>query len=140
RSDAGAWAGGGGGREAELLFSTSAGRLRAAAETTITISPYRMTSHGPLAGIKRTAMLENLLALEEARSRGFTEALMVNERGEIVGGTAANLFWVEGGDLFTPSLATGCVGGTTRGFVGEIARRKKIKGRDGSCQRTRLLD
>jgi len=139
KSDAGPW-GGGGGREAELLIFTATGRLPAAAETTITISPYRMTSHGPLAGVKRTAMLENLLALEEARSRGFSEALMVNERGEIVGAAAANIFWAEGGELFTPSTGTGCVGGITRGFVIEIARRLRLPVIEGGFPVQRLLD
>ena len=128
------------GRESDLLIFTAAESSPPARETAITISPYRVLSHGRLAGIKRTAMLENLLALEEARSRGFSEAVMVNERGEMVGGTAANLFWVEGGDLFTPSLATGCIAGITRGFVSEIARRNKIQVVEGSFPVQRLLD
>src|SRR5262249_38067312 len=113
KSDAGPW-GGGDGRETELLIFTPSDGLRASSEANVTISPYRMTSHGPLAGIKRTAMLENLLALEEARSRGFSEALMVNERGEVVGAAAANIFWAEGGELFTPSTGTGCIAVITR--------------------------
>ena len=139
KGEAGPWSGGDG-READLLIFTSAERARAGGETAITISPYRMTSHGPLAGIKRTAMLENLLALEEARSRGFSEALMVNERGEIVGGAAANIFWAESGELFTPSAGTGCIAGITRGFIVEIARRLGISITEGGFPLHRLSE
>jgi branched-chain amino acid aminotransferase len=138
KGDAGPWSAGE--RTAELLIFTSTDRLRAGVETAVTISPYRMTSHGPLAGIKRTAMLENLLALEEARSRGFSEALMVNERGEIVGAAAANIFWAEGADLYTPSPGTGCIAGITRGFVIEIARRLRLSVIEGGFPLQRLLD
>jgi branched-subunit amino acid aminotransferase/4-amino-4-deoxychorismate lyase len=139
KADAGPW-GSPGGREADLLIFTSSERSRSGARTAITISPYRMTSHGPLAGIKRTAMLENLLALEEARSRDFSEALMVNERGEVVGAAAANIFWAEAGELFTPSAGTGCIAGITRGFVIEIARRLSLSVVEGGFPVQRLLD
>lgn len=139
KGDAGPWRSGEA-RSAELLIFTARTRARAARQTPVTISPYRMTSHGPLAGIKRTAMLENLLALEEARARGFSEALMVNERGEIVGAAAANVFWAEAGELFTPSIGTGCIAGITRGFVIEIARRIGISVIEGGFPLQRLLD
>jgi branched-chain amino acid aminotransferase len=139
KGDAGPWRSGGG-RDAELLIFTSSRRAGTKTGAPLTISPYRMTSHGPLAGIKRTAMLENLLALEEARSRGFSEAVMVNERGEIVGAAAANIFWAEGGELFTPSAGTGCIAGVTRGFVIEIARRLRLSVIEGGFPVQRLLD
>jgi branched-chain amino acid aminotransferase len=138
KGDAGPW--GGQERQAELLIFTSSERSRTGIEVAVTVSPYRMTSHGPLAGIKTTAMLENLLALEEARSRGFSEALMVNERGEIVGAAAANIFWAEGGELYTPSAGTGCIAGITRGFVVEIARRLRLPVIEGGFPLQRLFD
>lgn len=83
----------------------------------LTISPFSVNSSSPLAGVKSCNYLENLLALEEAKARGFTEAVRVNERGEIVGACLANIFWLNDGKLFTPSLETGCLAGTTREFV-----------------------
>jgi branched-subunit amino acid aminotransferase/4-amino-4-deoxychorismate lyase len=129
-------------QESEVLIFTTA---EAAATTrpralNLTISPYRLLSSNPLAGVKRTAMLENLLAFEEARSRKFDEAVMLNERGEIVSATAGNIFWVEGNELCTPSLGTGCIAGITRAFVLEIARRINIHVVEGSFPLQRLLD
>jgi len=65
---------------------------------------------------------------------------MLNERGEIVSATAANIFWVQGDEIFTPSLATGCVSGITRHFIHEIAARWKLHLVEGSFTVQRLLE
>jgi branched-chain amino acid aminotransferase len=139
RSNAGPWRSAAG-PDVELLIFTTSDEPRPAINSAVTISPYRVLSHGPLVGVKRTAMLDNLLALEEARSRGFSEAVMVNERGEVTAGTAANIFWAVSDELFTPTLATGCVAGITREVVLEIARRLNLRVTEGSFPIQRLLD
>jgi branched-subunit amino acid aminotransferase/4-amino-4-deoxychorismate lyase len=128
------------GRESEFLIFTASEAPRARAELAITLSPYRVLSTSLLAGVKQTALLENLFALEEARLRDFNEAVLLNERGEIVSATAANIFWVQGDEIFTPSLATGCVAGVTRHFVHEIALRWKLHVVEGGFTVQRLLD
>lgn len=88
-------------------------------EFSLTVSPYRVNSKSPLAGIKSCNYLEKLLAIEEARGRGFDEAVLLNEREEIVSVSMANIFWVRDETIFTPSLETGCLAGTTREFLME---------------------
>ncbi len=83
----------------------------------ITLSPFRVNTHSPLTGIKCTKYLDNLLAREEAHERDFDEAVRLNERGEIVSATMANIFWVKDGTIHTPSLATGALAGTTRSQI-----------------------
>ncbi|MEO7660701.1 MAG: aminotransferase class IV [Pyrinomonadaceae bacterium] len=83
----------------------------------LTASPYLTNSLSPLAGVKSCNYLEKILTLSEAKSRGFDEAILVNERGEITSAAMANVFWLKDGQLFTPSLKTGCLAGTTREFV-----------------------
>lgn len=83
----------------------------------LTVSPYRVNSSSPLAGVKSCNYLENVLALDEAKRRGFHEALRVNERGHITSGCMANVFWLKDDQLFTPALSTGCLAGTTRECV-----------------------
>lgn len=139
KGSAGAWRIGDS-QESEFLIFTASEPRPVRRALAVTISPYRVLSHGPLAGVKRTAMVENVLALEEARSRGFAEAVMVNERGEIAGATAANIFWAEGSQLFTPSLATGCIPGITRALILEIAARLDLSVTEGSFPLQRLLD
>jgi branched-subunit amino acid aminotransferase/4-amino-4-deoxychorismate lyase len=127
-------------KESEVLIFTTSEQTPKTREMNLTISPYRLLSSNPLAGVKRTAMLENLLAYEEARSRSFDEAVILNERGEIVSATAGNIFWVEGIELCTPSLGTGCIAGITRAYVLEIAKRINIHVVEASFPLPRLLD
>jgi branched-subunit amino acid aminotransferase/4-amino-4-deoxychorismate lyase len=83
----------------------------------LTVSPFRTNSTSPLCGVKSCNYLENILALEDAEAQGFEEAVRLNERDEIVSACMANIFWLKDGEIFTPNLNTGCLAGTTRGFV-----------------------
>ncbi len=85
----------------------------------LSVSPFPINSRSPLAGIKSCNYLEPILSLDEVRGRGFHEAIRVNERGFVTSACMANVFWVKGGELFTPGLPTGCLAGTTREFVME---------------------
>lgn len=92
-------------------------RRRLPAKFSLTASPYRVNTYSPLAGVKSCNYLENLLAIEEARGRGFHEAIRINDRGEMTGGCMSNIFWLKNGRLYTPHLETACLPGTTREFV-----------------------
>ena len=87
------------------------------ADLKLTVSPYSINSRAPLAGVKSCNYLENLMAKDEAKARGFDEAIRANERGEVTSACMANLFWTKDDQLLTPSLATGCLAGTTREFI-----------------------
>jgi len=88
----------------------------------LTVSPYPVNSKSPLAGVKSCNYLENILALENAKAKGFAEAVRLNERGEIVSACMANLFWTKDGEIFTPAPETGCLEGTTGSFLIESAK------------------
>lgn len=83
------------------------------------ISPYAVNSTSPLAGLKTCNYLEQIISLEEAKKRGFDEAIRINERGHVTSACMANVFWLKEDRLFTPALTTGCLPGTTREFVTE---------------------
>jgi branched-subunit amino acid aminotransferase/4-amino-4-deoxychorismate lyase len=93
------------------------GRVKRPDKLRLTISPHTVNSSSPLAGIKSCNYLEHLMAHEEAKQRAFDEALRLNERGEITSAAMANVFWLRNDALFTPSLETGCLAGTTREFI-----------------------
>ncbi|MGQ0540273.1 MAG: aminotransferase class IV [Blastocatellia bacterium] len=80
----------------------------------LTISPYRINTSSPLAGIKSCNYLEQLMSFDEAKSRSFDEAIRLNEHDEIASACMANVFWLKNEKLYTPSLKTGCLAGTTR--------------------------
>ncbi|CAN5345421.1 branched chain amino acid--2-keto-4-methylthiobutyrate aminotransferase [soil metagenome] len=83
----------------------------------LSCSPFTVNSLSPLAGIKSCNYLESIMAIDEARTRGSEEAIRLNERGKITGGCMVNVFWLKDDELFTPSLKTGCLPGTTREYV-----------------------
>lgn len=100
----------------KLLILTQAPRSNLPSPK-LTVSPFRINTASPLAGTKSINYLENLLSLDEARKRGFDEAIRVNENGHAASACLANILWLKNGKLFTPSLRTGCLPGTTREFV-----------------------
>lgn len=91
-------------------------------EIRLTLSPFKKPSHSPLVSIKSLNYLENILARREAAQRGFDEALMLNERGEIAEASSSNVFWLMEGVLFTPAVDCGILPGTTRGVVSMCAK------------------
>jgi branched-subunit amino acid aminotransferase/4-amino-4-deoxychorismate lyase len=104
-----------------LLIMTGEAHLPLDDVLALTVSPYRVNTLSPLAGIKSVNYLEHLISWEEARARDFHEAVVMNERGEVVSATIANIFWVKDGALHTPALQTGALAGTTRACILRLA-------------------
>lgn len=66
--------------------------------------------------------LNSLLAKHEAVSAGYDEAVMANDLGHFVEGSAQNLFVVRDGVLITPPISDGALAGLTRDSVLALAR------------------
>jgi branched-subunit amino acid aminotransferase/4-amino-4-deoxychorismate lyase len=115
-----------GARKTDLLIMTSEAQKVSPAGMSLAVSPYRFNTFSPLVGIRSLNYLEQVLSWEEAQARDFDEAVMLNERGEIVSATMANIFWVNDGTLHTPALSTGAMAGITRGAVIELAAKQFI--------------
>lgn len=127
-------------RKTDLLMMTAEARKVPAEGLTLTVSPYRINSVSPIAGVKSTSALDRVLGWEEARARDFHEAVMLNERGELVSGTMANLFWVKEGTVHTPSLASGAVAGVTRARTITLASEISIPLVEGVYELNDLAD
>jgi branched-subunit amino acid aminotransferase/4-amino-4-deoxychorismate lyase len=115
-----------GARKTDLLIMTSEAQKVSAAGMSLAVSPYRFNTFSPLVGVRSLNYLEQVLSWEEAQGREFDEAVMLNERGEIVSATMANIFWVRDGTLHTPALSTGAIAGITRAAVIELADKQFI--------------
>ncbi len=113
-------------RKTDLLILTGEAQKIPAAGMSLAVSPHRINTFSPLAGIRSLNYLEQVLSWEEAQAREFDEAVMLNERGEIVSATMANIFWAKGGTLHTPALSTGAVAGITRAAVVDLAEKEFI--------------
>ena len=60
------------------------------------------------------AYVNSSLAAQEARDRGFDEAIFLNETGHVAEGSAMNIFLVRDGRLITPDVSQGILEGITR--------------------------
>lgn len=58
--------------------------------------------------------INSTLALMEAEEHHCDEALILNGDGLICEAASGNLFWIRNKTLYTPSVETGCLDGTTR--------------------------
>jgi|SRR5688572_11749505 len=115
-----------GGKKTDLLIMTGEAQKVPQAGMSLAVSPYRFNTFSPLAGIRSLNYLEQVMAWEEAQAREFDEAVMLNERGEVVSATMSNIFWVKDGTAYTPTLSTGALAGVTRAAVIELASKHFI--------------
>lgn len=127
-------------RKTDLLMMTAEPRTLPQEGLSLTVSPYRVNSVAPLTGVKSISSLDQILSWEEAHARDFHDAVMANERGELVAATMASLFWVREGTIHTPSLTTGAVAGITRGRVITLAGELSIPLVEGVYELNDLAD
>jgi branched-chain amino acid aminotransferase len=83
-------------------------------------SEVRRNETSPLSRVKSLSSLDNVLAREEARRRGFDEAVLLNTLGLVAEGSSTNVFIVRGEELITPGLDSGVLAGVTRAAVLEL--------------------
>jgi len=129
-----------GAKKTDLLIMTGEPQKLARTGMSLAVSPFRANTFSPLTGIKSLNYLEHVLSWEEAQSRDFDEAVVLNERGEIVSATTANLFWARNGTLHTPTLSTGALAGITRECAIELANQHFIPIVDGIYEMQDLTD
>ncbi|MBI2869924.1 MAG: aminotransferase class IV [Chloroflexi bacterium] len=94
---------------------------------TAVISRYKRLSRSPLAGVKSSNYLLNVLARMEAEAAGGDEALLPDESGHLTEGSISNLFFVRQGGLVTPPLTSGNLPGVTREIILKLAGKLRIK-------------
>lgn len=80
-----------------------------------------------LSNFKTKNGLVYVIAAITAKEKGLDDYLICNETGGILEGTSANLFVVSNGVLYTPGLEEGCLAGTMRMQVINLALANGIK-------------
>ena len=71
-------------------------------------------------GIKSCNLLNNILAVREAQSKGTLEPILLNDAGEVAEGASTNVFIVKNDAVATPPLSAGILPGVTRQLLLEI--------------------
>lgn len=89
-------------------------------------APWPVNEKDPSCFHKSTSRFTSVLAGMEAGRLGYGELIFVNTKGELTESVFSNVFWVKGGELFTPAVECGLLSGVTRAKVIEIASRLEI--------------
>ena len=94
----------------------------------ITVSPYRRISPTSFKVQAKVSghYVNSILATQEAKDRGFDEALLLDANGFIAEGPGANIFFEKNGILYTPQLGS-ILPGITRATVIELCEELGIK-------------
>lgn len=81
-----------------------------------TISSWRRPSRAaiPVQAKITGAYVNNALAVEDARARGFDDAILLNEAGQVAEASTANVFAVRGGAIVSPPADADILPGITR--------------------------
>ncbi len=111
--------------DVDLIIFT-AGLPAHSEQARLSVAEHGRHAASPLAGVKTTAWLNNVWHLAEAQKAGWTEVILLNERGEVAECTSANIFCVKDGAVLTPPLSSGCLEGVTRAVLLEIAPRAGV--------------
>ncbi len=85
----------------------------------------------PAAFHKTTSRFSFTLAGRELKRNKLDELIFLNTKGEIAEGTKTNIFWIKGGELFTPAIECGLLPGIARSKVIERARNSGMKVTEG---------
>ena len=86
------------------------------------VVPQARHAASEFAGVKVMSWSQNLTWYERAHEQGLDEVVLLNERSEVAECTSANIFIAQGGRVWTPPLASGCLPGVTRALLLEAIR------------------
>lgn len=81
--------------------------------------------------VKSTNYLVPILARQKAFSKGYHEAVLLNEKGKLTECTTSNIFFVKNKILHTPALAAGLLNGITRQKIIQLAKNMGIPCKEG---------
>ncbi len=90
-------------------------------ELTIKILEYQRNPNSFSCGLKPISYFENVVLRERLKRENIDEGIFLS--GDFVAeGTRSNIFWVKNGNVFTPPLSLGILGGITRMKIFEICK------------------
>jgi len=90
------------------------------------VSPYRIDHASPFRNVKTLSFIIEMTSRKHAYSSKYDDAILLSRNGYIAETTSANIFWIKKGILCTPPLEAGCLEGTIRKHIIEIAKSNNI--------------
>jgi len=100
----------------------------------------RRDERSVLSRIKTVSYAGSVLARREARAAGFDEALLLNGADDLAEASAANLFFVRRGAVYTPSVECGILPGIVRAAVLGLCRAAGFPAEEGRYRPSDLAE
>jgi branched-subunit amino acid aminotransferase/4-amino-4-deoxychorismate lyase len=92
----------------------------------VKILEYRRNPNSFSSGLKPISYFENVVLRERLKRENIDEGIFLS--GDFVAeGTRSNIFWIKNGNVFTPPLSLGILGGITRMKIFEICKNLSLK-------------
>jgi branched-chain amino acid aminotransferase len=113
RNAGGMWEGPPTGHDTDVVALT-ANRNKWGESVRLTYQPGGRFAGSDFAHAKVNSWAQNLRWYERAHDAGFDECILLNQHGEITECTSANIFAVQGSDVWTAPVEAGCLPGITR--------------------------
>jgi len=104
-------------RRCVTLFMSTPVAESVRAGAVLRVASLHLASQPALAGIKHLNRLENVLAASEPGHADCFESLLLDEAGQLAGGTMSNVFALRGKQLLTPRVQRCGVAGVMRAVV-----------------------
>lgn len=107
-----------------------------------TISPWKKFSIESMPSIAKGSghYMNSMLAVTDAKKRGFDEAILMNEDGYISEGSGQNIFIVKNNEIYTNDEKSSILLGITRDSLIQISSDINIKVHIGNLSMEQLLD
>ncbi|MEO1021553.1 MAG: aminotransferase class IV [Bacteroidota bacterium] len=90
--------------------------------------------------VKLSNALNYVLAAKEANEHHYDDALMLTINGNVSEATSANMFWIKGNTVFTPSVECDLLPGIIRSMVIDVVRESGFSIQEGKFLLTDLLE
>lgn len=83
----------------------------------LTVSHVALANQPLLAGVKHLNRLEQILAKQALNDSDYSDALMLDQKGNVIETIMANVFWLKNGVIYTPELTQQGVEGVVRSWL-----------------------
>ena len=84
--------------------------------------------------------LNSILATQDAKSRGFDEAILLDRFGDVSEAPGENIFVVKNNNLITPPLSSSALDGITRNSIISFSKEIKLKAKIRKISKAELLN
>ncbi|MBI1841677.1 MAG: aminotransferase class IV, partial [Verrucomicrobia bacterium] len=108
------------------VFPSEAGPRAEPLRWRVHVSRQRLLSGQDVSRSKTSSKLVQILARMEAEDAGADEALLLNERGELVEAAGANFFWISDGRVHAPPSDAGALPGVAARTLERVCERLTI--------------